>query len=387
MAALLWLVLQVGGCATPGGQHAGGGRSARSEVLGSLFDPSEKSSQRARLALAEIEPVPPPPHRLSDPIRPPSSRATARIARAKTLAAQQRFTEAGLELESALRYDPEHPMILTALALLRWSADNPQRAGDSARRALAKDEDIAAAHYIMGRVAALDKSHGEAINDKTGPVRYFRTALLCSDFSTDLQLATLCHYHLARSLAEEGYWTAALEQYEVAQRAIASPELKNVPLDNGELATLLRTGERVIAQAKSTLFEQLGDYVAAASQLAPLMDTAQANVSLRLRYADLLLKAGQAEEALAAARAIEGSGTKLFDLFARIHTERGQPQAVIAEIRNRMSAVPGDSTLVLRLADAYLRFALPDQCRRVLESYIAAHPDALAVRLRLISVL
>ena len=380
VAALLWLTLLVSGCAAPGGQQSDAGRSARSEVLGSLVDPSEKSSQKARLSLAEIEPAPPHPHKLSDPIKPPSSRAMVRIARAKTLAAQQRFTEAGLELESALRYDPEHPVILTALALLRWSADNPQRAGDSARRALAKDEDIAAAHYVMGRVAALDHARREATN-------HYRTALLCSDFSTDLQLATLCHYHLARSLAQEGYWTAALEQYEVAQRAIALPELKNAHLDNGELATLLRTGERVIAQAKSTLLEQLGDYVGAASQLAPLMDTAQADVSLRLRYADLLLKAGQTDRAMAAARAIEGSGTKLIDLLARIHTERGRPQAIIAEIRARMSAVPGDSTLVLRLADAHLRFAQPDQCRRVLESFIAAHPDALAVRLRLINVL
>jgi len=358
------------GCAAPPAQQSSG-----SGAQAAAADDDDALPPRARLRLSEIEPVPDRPQK-PDELKSLSPRAVEQMARARSLTGQQRFTEATIELERALRYDPNHPAVHTALASLYWSADNPQRARANASRALASNPDIAQAHYLLARVAAGDEEHKEAIN-------HYRTALHCSDFKTDRETAALCHYHLAESLAAEQYLTAALEQYEAFERSLA-------PVDadpgNTELATIVRINCGSAAQAKSALLERLGKYEEAASELQRLVDRGGADRALRIRHARLLLRAERVDEALDAARAIETADDDVIDVLSQIHQRLGKPEAIIDEIRARMSTGPDDPALLLHLAEAYVRLGRPAQCRQELEAYIAKHPDAMVVRLRLVDL-
>ena len=159
---------------------------------------------RAHLALADIPPT------VTQPIRPQSfaplsERSARQIATSKKLVADERYTEAAFELERALRYDPNHPDIHRALAVLHWHAGNGERAHAHAKRALSQNPDDAIAHYYVARRAAQRGDH-------TGAISAFRTASLCSDVQADPDVAVLCHYYLAQSLVIEGYLEAGLAQ-------------------------------------------------------------------------------------------------------------------------------------------------------------------------------
>ena len=109
------------GCATVGalgGSHRGDRAAA---------DESDIDPVRAHKRLAQIEPAVSKPIS-AEPVKELSERATRQIAKSEKLAGEQRYTEAAIELERALRYDPEHPRIHRSLAMLHWSAGNLERA-------------------------------------------------------------------------------------------------------------------------------------------------------------------------------------------------------------------------------------------------------------------
>ena len=113
------------GTGQPGSSFGGDSASLSRGV-----DPS-----RAYLALSQIEPAPSKPERPVS-LKPPSERAWKQIAKAQRLVDQQRYTEAAIELERALRYDPNHPEIHSTLAMLHWQAGNLERVKVHVARAL-----------------------------------------------------------------------------------------------------------------------------------------------------------------------------------------------------------------------------------------------------------
>ena len=103
----------VTGCATTSGLsgRVNGSRSDGAQLAMGV-DP-----ERAFLSLSEIVPdAAPPPSNIDLP--PLSERAAAQLARARSLVAEQRFTEATIALDRALRFDPKHPAVHAALASL-----------------------------------------------------------------------------------------------------------------------------------------------------------------------------------------------------------------------------------------------------------------------------
>lgn len=365
--------------ALPGCRSSGAARDAAPQAASA----TDIDLQRARLPLSKIEPRPERPTRPAD-LKPLSQRAARQIPKARKLIDQQRYTEAAIELERALRYDPQHPDIHRTLASLHWEAGNLERARSHATRALESNPDDAVSHYIRGRYLARKGDHAGAIQD-------FRTATLCSDFSSRPQIAALCRYHLAAALEEEGYLEAALGQYESLQRAIAQlarPSGKPVsPVAEPELQGLADRGQRVIREAVAGIHEALGRFAQAAAALEPLIAERSTDVALSLRYARLLLHAKRFNEAIAAVRAIPSDDDEVVALLFDIYRSQGKPQRIVDELRTRLAERPDNENALRQLANMLLELGRGAEARTELERFLERHPGAAGVRLSLVEVL
>ena len=83
---------------------------------------------------------------------------------------------------------------------------NSVRAREHLEKALQIDEANSITHYLLGRTYQAEASWPEAL-------ARFRTLDLCDDLRQHYGIAVLTDYYLAESLAQEGYLSAALDQY------------------------------------------------------------------------------------------------------------------------------------------------------------------------------
>ncbi len=331
---------------------------------------------KAFQSVTRIEPPVAPPQRPAD-LPPLSERGGKQIASAKRLIDEQRYTEASLELERALRFDPNHFEIHRALALLHWQAGNIERARTHATKTIEANPDCAAAHYILGRCQAI-------AGDKSAALMSFRTAVLCSDLNEDKETATLCHYHLAQALLAEGYLEAALTEFSAFERSAAQVGSSATRL---ELAALLRSTHGSAGEERSQVLEKLGRFGEAADALAPLMAGDPPDVERSKRYAQLLAKAGRFEDALAAAQVVPVDDADFVAFLFDLHQRAGHPERIVDDLRERVASKPDDPSLVMHLADALERVKRIDEARAELAGFLARQPDAHAVRLRLLDIL
>jgi len=331
---------------------------------------------RAYLSLSEIEPPITKPIR-SETIKPLSERAREQLNAARQMTEEQRYTEASIRLERALRYDPDHSEIHRAMAILDWEAGNLQRAEAHASRAIDRNPDDIVVHYVLGRCQAAAGSNDAAIAS-------YRTALLCSNPQEHADYAILCHYYLAEVLAEEGYLEAALEQY----NAFESKETQRDQTDaRGELARILQGQGGSTAQASSRILERLGRFAEAAGVLAPTVADSPADTGLGVRYAGLLMRAGKLAEALEAVRAIQSDDDRVLRLLSEIHDRLGHGERFVDDLRARLAMRRDQPRLVLSLADALVRFKRTAEAREELQAYLRHDPEADEVRGRLVDVL
>ena len=369
-----WLaasVLLVAGCAAGHKARDVGGGGSLTATLALGVD-----AARAYLPLAKVEPAVERPKR-ADAAAPLSERGAKQIAAARGLIDDQRYTEASLELERALRYDPNHYAIHLALARLHWQAGNVERAKAAATRAIEGNPDSAVAHYILGRCHAL-------AGDRAAAHTAFRTALLCSDFNQEGETAALCHYHLGEALAAESYLDAALDEYGAFEKLALSLEATS---SQGELVTLLRSRQGSAGEERSLILEKLGRFAEAASAFAPSVEASPQDLAKGTRYAKLLAAAGRVDEALSAARAIPSDDPQIITLLFDLHERAGHPERIVDDLKAKLSARPDEPRLVLNLADALTRMRRFDDARRELEGFLARNGDADDVRLRLADVL
>ncbi len=360
--------LFLGGCAgTSPKSRSGEGISPTASL------PPGVDAAKALLPLANIEPRPEQPARPAS-IAPLSERGAKLVAKARSLLNEQRYTEATLELEKSLRYDPNHPDIDATLAQLHWQAGNPERARTHALRAMEANPDSGMSHYIAGRCNA-------AASNRVDAIRAFRTALLCGDTQSDAELAAICHFHLASALEHEGYLTAALEEYGEYERAAAG-----LP----GAADRRLVGEWTLeppADAKARMYEALGRYAESAAALRPRVMSSPSDRALVLRYAALLQRAKAYDDALAALRSVPATDPDVLALLFEIHREAGHPEKIVDELRARVAQDGRDATLVLSLADVLVRLNRPDEAAAELETFLARSPESSAVREKLSALL
>lgn len=359
------------GCAAGREPRANGGDGARTATLAPGVDAS-----RALVPSVRVEPAVERPKK-PETVAPLSERGAKQITEARRLIDDQRYTEASLELERALRYDPNHFEIHLALAQLHWQAGNVERAKAAASRAIEGDPDSAAAHYVLGRCHAL-------AGDRTAAHTAFRTALLCSDFDKDPEIAALCRYHLAEALAAESYLDAALVEYGAFEKLAVS--LK-ATAPRGELGTLLRSTQGSAGEERSRILEKLGRFAEAAAAFAPVVAASPQDIAKGTRYAKLLAAAGRLDDALAAARAIPSDDPEIITLLFDLHERAGHPERIVDDLKTKLTARPDEPRLVLNLVDALTRLRRFGDARRELEGFLARNSDAHDVRLRLVDVL
>jgi tetratricopeptide (TPR) repeat protein len=328
--------------------------------------------RRAYLPLDEIEPAAQRPIRPAE-LKPISPRAAQSMATARTLIDQQRYTEASLELERALRFDPQHPDLHRTLAQLHWQAGNYERAKSHAARALEANPDDAGVHYVLGRVA-------ERAGERMTAMAAYRTALLCGNLGADPDLAALVHFHLAEALSVEGYLEAALSQYrafEAAATAIGSSA------HDAEMLTLQRTLRGSAGEAMSKVLEKLGRFSEAADEMSKSAEAFPDDSKRKVSYARLLNQAGRTDEAVAVIRSVPGDDEEALKLLLTIYEKTGQAERIVDELQARRSAKPDDSRLLLDLVEKLTAFGKRDQARRELQEFLERHPEVHAVRVRL----
>jgi tetratricopeptide (TPR) repeat protein len=354
------------GCAAPGAAGSSvGAATAQSH-------PTDLDPARAFLSLSEIGPKVEKPSAPAD-LRPLSQRSLNRLEAARKLAEDQRYTEATLELERALRYDPNHPELHRALARIHYQAGNIERARKHALSAVEANPDDAAAHIIIGQIRAMDGDH-------SGAIAAFKTALLCSDFNAALPMAARCHYDLASILAEEGYLEAALKQYDAFEDAYTHGSA-----DSAQASPSLASYADPLFRV--TLLERLGRLDEALAELETLKRVSPDDVALEMRQARLLMKTGKFEEALAAVRAIPlRQAPGVLELQAEIHDRAGYPQDMVEDLRARMAEAPDEQTF-LKLTDWLAKRSSPQEAVAELKGYLAGHADADDARGRLLELL
>jgi len=329
------------------------------------------------MALADIGPVVDAPP-IGETPAPLSSRSERQVAQADRLIAEQRYTEAALELDRALRYEPDHPRLHLALARLHWQAGNIERARSHAVRAIESHPGGAEGHYVAARCAMAGGETVEAI-------QAFRAALQCADFESHSETAALTRFHLAEALRAEGYLEAALVQYAAFESSAAS--LTSTANDT-ELANLLRVNRGSAAEPKSAVLELLGRFDEAADCFAPLVSSAApGNVQAAVRHTRLLMRAGRLREAVVSVEAIDSNEPGVLELLQELHLRVGGPDQLVEVLRKRLANRPKDLRLVSSLADALEMAGRNDDARRELSDYLAENPDADSVRERLIELL
>jgi tetratricopeptide (TPR) repeat protein len=333
---------------------------------------------RAFLPLSQIEPPVSAPRRPAD-LKPLSDRSMRQIAAARSLIAEQRYTEASFELEKALRYDPNHPEVHRTLAVLHWRAGNIERARQHVRQCLDGNPDDALAHYLSGRIA-LTAAEGL----RTSAITDFRTARECGDFAQDGELAALVHFYLAESLSADGYLEAALLEFTAFEE---QARVLGDQAQDSELITLLRLNRGSAGEAKAGVLERLGRFTDAAEAMSRELTVFPGDARRAARYAALLVKAGKGQEALDVLRSIEPASDEVLDLLADVHRRLGRPEGVVDDLRARLHTNPDDFRLILRLADTWHAFNRPAEAVRDLKSFLSVHPDHSVARMRLAALL
>jgi tetratricopeptide (TPR) repeat protein len=331
-------------------------------------DPLATDAERARLPFAELRPVLSPPPQRDQPLAPLSDRARLALARAQTLRAERRYTEAAIELEKALRSAADDPRIHRALALTRWEAGDVQRVREHIDATLRSAGD-AAGHYLLGRLAARRFDNAEAI-------RQFRLTLLCPPDAALPGIVALTQYHLAETLMSEGYLTAAIELYEQFD-ASANQPVEGAP---AELGVLRRANPRA-GQARAAVARALlGDYAAAADQFRAAFAPQTMEAADVRQYAEYLLRADRIEAALTALRAAVVDDPAALALLREAYARRTQPEALVAELRKLVKAHPDRRHLLMALADTLREQDRPDEALELLRARAAGASANAALR-------
>ena len=353
------------------------GLAVQSDARGADAPDSEKPST----AYADLQPAVTRPSAPETAPPPPPPQAIRHLEAGRKLHDQQRYTEAILELEKALRYDPNNHQVHILLALTCQQSGNEGRATAHVERALKANPDDITGHYLQGLGAkALDQ------NDEA--VRAFRVALLCSNAGPDNPFTALTAYQLAGALHSAGYLAAAIEQYEHFEAITLDP----APglLENAELADLVRVSKGLAALRIGEAHLALGQTDRAATALGRAAAAKPSDPAIRARYGRILVTARRIDEALTVARGLIEEfpdSAEGVDLLIRAHETAGRSDAALADLQQIAQRHTNNVALTLSLADALNRHGRRDQAVEILRRVIEEQPEALEAQWKLVELL
>ncbi len=385
---LALLMVCAGGCSSTPRERgtttrpAGGTAKARDvNDFGPLAPPPGFDAHRAKLDLSKIPDDPPAPARpQSPPARELPEQARRRLEEAQRLFVEQRYTETILELEKALRYDPENPEAHRKMALACLLSGNEARARLSAERALAIQPDDLSSNYVMGRFAAKAGKADQAL-------RYYRLALKCDSPETNGDYLILTRYHLGNLLIDSGYYAAALQQLEAFEAAVQL--LGDKAADNPELATIVRVHRPALAIRMAKAHALLGHYPAAADALKTAVARSPKDLELRAEYIRMLVRAGRTEPAVNEATQFlaDSQGNKdALELLLAVHRFAGHPERGVRAIREVIAKQPDNIDLRMLYADALLAAGRDAEAIQALNELIGKNPTHVGARWKLVEL-
>ncbi|MFQ5491214.1 MAG: tetratricopeptide repeat protein, partial [Phycisphaerae bacterium] len=151
-------------------------KSAGGHLSADEQDASSVDPKRAFVRLDQLDAAcvtVPEPQAESKPL---STRGRRRIDKANRLYAQQRYTEAGLELERALQTDPGNYTVHLELARTLRAGGSLDRCRTHLQRALELGPGDSTLHYLLARSALDDGDDGRAVCE-------LRIALACPNIT------------------------------------------------------------------------------------------------------------------------------------------------------------------------------------------------------------
>jgi len=327
----------------------------------------------AFLKLQQIEPTPSLPAAATKTAE-TSPRALRQIEEAQSLFEEDRYIEAMQQLERALRFSPNSLRAHQMMGRVCLEAGNTARAHEHLAKALQIQEDGSATHYLLGRAYSTDGLWRKALAQ-------YRTLALCPDLNKHYGIGILSHCYLAEALAELGYLTAAIEQYEQFTSAGRQswPEASQAHLQVEAQLLLLSAHS-----ARSALHERLGQPLQAAQAMSAASALDPKNPDLIMDEARLFRQARRFDSAAAAAKRLAkfDLGAAL-PLLVSIHGQAGQPKELVADLTSFADAHPDDDRIVQVLADAYLEQGKEDLAIRTLLDFMEAYPPAGATAVAL----
>ena len=351
---------------------------SNSRTAGDAGDPNTAFDRaRALLTLEQIHPNPPAPQAPAEGVVDLSARGVRRLSRARELYNHQRFTEAGIELDKALRHEPDHPLLHRELAVALRAAGNNERVRSHLRKAVALNDDDLVTHYLLGRLAFDDRQNAQAIEQ-------YRIALKASNSSALPAFAALCHFYLAKALNAEGYLMASIAEYRGYEAAVAGlPPESRV---DAELQTLRQINQGRAGGPISVAYEKLGRFTEAADALGDSIRDGQPDPGTREHLARLLAKTGRFDEALHHARLLFDHSDRAVRLLIDIHEQAGHPQDVIDDIRLLYERNNDRMDMLMAYVDALERFQRRAEVQRILLEAVGRHPGRTVIHWRLADV-
>lgn len=340
------------------------------------YDPA-----KALLPLEQIPPIVEMPEPREKPDRPIPPQALKHYLAGRDLYHQWRTAECIEELEQALRYDPGSLECHLLLGRAALRAGDQGQAQNHLREAAKLRPDDVECQYLLGRLAIENKAPEEAL-------RRFRLALMASNAEPDRAETILTHLRLGEVLFNDGYLSAAIDQLEAFEEAVADPRGKL--WRNRELLTILSTRRAVpslvIGQAAMVLrrYDQAADAFKRALEFQP------DDLRCKVRYAQTLTRAGRRAEALRLARelALSKDNSKAgVELLGWIHKDGGRPEALADELETLLVANPDRADLSILLADTLASLKKQQQAEQVLRGVIEEQPEFTIAYVRLAALL
>lgn len=374
-------VLALTGCAGTAGKGVSAEGDASVERFARPTPPPDFDRARALLTLDQIpnDPAAPKP-----PTSAPASELPAaglqRLAEARRLFSEHRYTETIGELEKVLRYNANNPDANRIMALACLLAGNDSRAQASAERARSLRPDDLGCHYVLGRLADKARKSDEAL-------MHYRTALKCPDLPEGATIRVLTHYHLGLLLHEQRYYTAAIDQIGAFEAGVRS--LGGQSKIDPELATIRRVHRAAALLRVARAQTLLGNYAGAVETLSGAATAHPADAEIREEYIAALVRDRRIETAEAEAKgylADTKGDRQAVKLLLDLYRYLGRPERGVAAIKEVVTAQPENVDLWLMYADALLAARQYPQAAETLNALLIRHPQAGDARWRLIAL-
>jgi tetratricopeptide (TPR) repeat protein len=355
--------------------------TADAQAFAPLRTPPGADAKRARLTLADIPDDPPAPA-ATPSTQPAQANAQAEryLQEAQRLFGEQRFTETIVQLEKALRYDPESHAANRLLAIACLMSGNDARARLAAERALSIKADDLASEYVMARTAAKSGKIDEAL-------RHYRLALKCTPGKEDASYVVLTNYFLGSLLFDGGYFTAAAAQLTDFERGLAAAG--ETVKDNPELLAVAHLQRGVAAARLARAQAYVGNDAAAVDALRRAVADSPKDADLRVEYIRMLVRAHRTAPAEAeAAKFVEDThgSRNAVELLLSVYRYTGHPERGVAAIKTIVAGQPDNVELSMLYADALAAAGRYSDAAKALDALLARHPEARDARWKLISL-